>query len=157
MSAAQRTGKQLAAGDPPPALQCDGMERERLDAETPAALLLGRRVLEVDPVRRTVRVGFTARPEFLNRHGTVQGGLLAAMLDSTTALAVLAMLDDASTAVTTELDVSFVRAANAGPLTGEGRVVDASSREARSEAELLDGSGRVVARAQAVLRIRARR
>jgi len=133
------------------------MNRERLEQLTPAALLLDRRVLEADPVRRTVRLGFTARPEFLNRHGTVQGGLLAAMLDSTTAIAVLATLADTSTALTTELHVSFVRPASAGTLTGIGRVVEATEREARSEADLLDGTGRLVARAEAVLRIMPRR
>ncbi len=133
------------------------MDPRRLDAPTPAATLLGRTVLSVDAAGGTVRVGFTARPEFLNRHGTVQGGFLAAMLDSTTAIAVLASLPDGESVLTTELRVSYERPAKQGALTGVGRVVAREGREARSEGELLDGDGRVVARAAASLRIVAPR
>ncbi len=133
------------------------MAPRRLDAPTPAATLLGRTVLAADAAIGAVRIGFTARPEFLNRHGTVQGGFLAAMLDSTTALAVLAVLPDTSTVVTTELRVSYVRPAGPGRLVGSGRVVSRDEREARSEGELLDEGGQVVARAVASLRIVPRR
>ncbi len=133
------------------------MDPHPLDAPTPAATLLGRTVLSVDAAVGAVRVGFTARPEFLNRHGTVQGGFLAAMLDSTTAIAVLATLAEDETVLTTDLRVSYERPANQGALTGVGRMVARDGREARSEGELLDGDGRVVARAAASLRIVAPR
>ncbi len=129
----------------------------RLQAPTPAATLLGRVVLDVDATTRTVRLGFTGRPEFLNRHGTVQGGFLAAMLDSTTAVAVLATLAEAETVVTTELSVSYLRPAAPGALTGVGRVLERGDRDARSEGEILDASGRVLARGTASLRIVPRR
>lgn len=129
----------------------------RLDAPTPAATLLGRTVLAVDAPERSVRVGFTARPEFLNRHGTVQGGFLAAMLDSTTALAVLSTLPEASTVLTTELRVCYVRPAPEGALTGVGRVLANDGHQARAEGDLLDAGGQVVARAVAWLRVVPRR
>ncbi len=129
----------------------------RLQAPTPAATLLGRTVVEADAAVGTVRVAFTARPEFLNRHGTVQGGFLAAMLDSTTALAALAALPETSTVLTTELRVTYERPAAAGPLLGIGRVVAREGRDARSEGALEDADGQVVARAVASLRIVPRR
>ncbi len=120
---------------------------------TPAAALLGRRVLEIDPVTGRVRVGFTARPEFLNRHGTVQGGFLAAMLDSATAIAALVTLPEGNTVVTTELVVRYVRPATAGDVTAVGRLLEHSGRDARAEGERVDASGQVVARAAATLRV----
>lgn len=129
------------------------MSAFRPEDMTPAAALLGRRVLEVDPVTGRVRVGFTARPEFLNRHGTVQGGFLAAMLDSATAIAALVTLPEGSTVVTTELLVRYVRPAAAGDVTAVGRLLERSGRDARAEGELVDASGQVVARADATLRV----
>ena len=40
----------------------------------PAAALLGFELLAIDPEQGTIRVRFTARPEFTNPIGAVQGG-----------------------------------------------------------------------------------
>jgi acyl-coenzyme A thioesterase PaaI-like protein len=48
----------------------------------PAAQLLGFRLIEIDPEEGTIEVAFTATEQFLNPAGTVQGGFLAAMLDT---------------------------------------------------------------------------
>jgi uncharacterized protein (TIGR00369 family) len=92
-------------------------------ADPPAATLLGRRLLEFDPERRTASLAFHARPEFANRHGTVQGGLLSAMLDSATGVALLACLSPDLTAVTQHLTTTFVKLAPVGPLQATVRVV----------------------------------
>ena len=84
---------------------------EILQYEPPAARLLGREVLEIDEVNGGAVLRYTAQPEFLNRHGTVQGGMLAAMLDSATALALYAVLPPELTGVTTNLNVSYLKPA----------------------------------------------
>jgi acyl-coenzyme A thioesterase PaaI-like protein len=48
-----------------------------------AAVLLGWRLVSVDPEAETIEVAFTATERFLNPAGDVQGGFLAAMLDDT--------------------------------------------------------------------------
>jgi acyl-coenzyme A thioesterase PaaI-like protein len=48
------------------------------------ARLLGWTLLSIDPERGEIRVRFEAKPDFLNPAGTVQGGILSAMLDDTT-------------------------------------------------------------------------
>jgi acyl-coenzyme A thioesterase PaaI-like protein len=68
---------------------------------TPAAQLLGREVLSVDAETGVVNLRFVAKPEFANRHGSVQGGFLAAMLDSATGMALMLSLPPDMTAVTT--------------------------------------------------------
>src|ERR1700760_4322666 len=104
----------------------------------PAAALLGREAISVDASSGEVRLRFRADPQFANRHGTVQGGMLAAMLDSATGNAVMASLPPDRTAVTT-------------------RLVSQGERSAVAEAELVDASGETVARARAQLRVRLRR
>jgi len=87
----------------------------------PAAHLLGREIVSVDPLAGEVKLRFTAREEFANRHGTVQGGMLAAMLDSATGNAVMAKLPSHLTAVTTRLDTRFLKPAALGAIDSSPR------------------------------------
>ena len=125
----------------------------RLDTVSPAASLLGRSVLKITSESGVVELEYDAKPEFSNRHGTVAGGFLAAMLDSATSAPVLLLLDDGQTVVTTDLQVSFERPARVGRLSAVSRVLVRDAVEVRSESELRDPEGRVVARATATFRI----
>jgi len=69
----------------------------------PAADMLGRRLLRFDSESGMASLEFLAKPEFANRHGSVQGGLLAATLDSATGAALMASLPPDLTAVTLQL------------------------------------------------------
>ena len=122
----------------------------------PAAHLLGREIVSVDPLSGEVKLRFTAKAEFANRHGTVQGGMLAAMLDSATGNAVMARLPSHLTAVTTRLDTQFLKPAALGEIVATARVVHRDDRSAEVIAELADSAGQIVATARAELRIRAR-
>jgi acyl-coenzyme A thioesterase PaaI-like protein len=51
---------------------------DHLNETSPAAVLLGREIVSVDTESREVRLRFLADRQFSNRHGTVQGGMLAA-------------------------------------------------------------------------------
>lgn len=119
----------------------------------PAAALLGRTVLSADRERGVVELGFTATKQFRNRMGNVQGGMLAAMLDSTLGCAAVATLAPPASVMTLSMAISFLRAAAPGALRGHGRV----SRRGRSiifaEAELRDAAGELVATASGTLRI----
>jgi uncharacterized protein (TIGR00369 family) len=129
---------------------------EHLKEIPPAAVLLGREIISVDARSGEVQLRFLADRQFANRHGTIQGGMLAAMLDSATGNAVMASLPHDRTAVTTRLDTTFVKPAALGPLTATARLVKQDERSALAEAELVDSSGQVVARARAELRVRQR-
>jgi uncharacterized protein (TIGR00369 family) len=96
---------------------------DHLKEVSPAAVLLGREIVSVDTESGEVRLRFLADRQFANRHGTVQGGMLAAMLDSATGNAVIANLPSDRTAVTTRLDTTFVKPAALGPLTATARLV----------------------------------
>ena len=132
-------------------------KEEVLAVETPCAQLLGRDIVAVNTEEGGATVRYTARPEFLNRHGTVQGGLLSAMLDSATALGLYGVLPPELTAVTTNLDVTFLRPARPGTFTAQSRVLSRDPRYAQVSGELRDPDGVVVATATAKLRILARK
>jgi uncharacterized protein (TIGR00369 family) len=122
-------------------------------SETPASRLLGREVLAFDAEAGEARVRFLARPEFANRHGTVQGGLLGAMLDSACSMAVIAGLPAATTAVTTRLETTFVRPAPVGPMFAVARIAARDDRHVQVMAEIADETGLVLATGSADLRI----
>ncbi len=123
----------------------------------PAAALLGRRLASLNVETGQASLAFLARPEFANRHGSVQGGILSAMLDSATGSTLLACLPAEQTAVTLQLNTTFLKPAPIGPLSATARIVARDHRNAEVEAELSTPSGEVVARATAHLRILRRR
>ena len=103
----------------------------------PAAQLLGREIISIDPQSGEVKLRFMARGEFANRHGTVQGG-------------------SHLTAVTTRLDTQFLKPAGLGEMVATASVMRRDDRSAEVIAELADSGGQIVATARAELRIRAR-
>jgi uncharacterized protein (TIGR00369 family) len=126
---------------------------EILRFEPPSSKLLGREVIEIDTSKGASVVRYTAQPEFLNRHGTVQGGLLGAMLDSATSLALYAALPPEQTALTTNLDLAFLKPAKPGTFTAICKVVRRDARSGEVSGELRDADGVLVTKAVAKLKI----
>jgi uncharacterized protein (TIGR00369 family) len=123
------------------------------DPHPPASILLGREVISIDPENGLVQLTYIAKPEFANRHGTVQGGMIAAMLDSASGFALMAQLPPELTAVTTRLDTSFLRPAPLGKLNATARMVSRDERTAEVAAEIQDINGKVIAKAMSNWRI----
>ena len=117
----------------------------------PGAQLLGREWLGFDGEITSIR--FEAKPLFTNRHGTIQGGFLAAMLDSATGLGALAALPATQTGVTKTLATRFLKPARVGPITARSKVVSQTARDMIVEADLIDAENVTVATATAELRI----
>lgn len=119
----------------------------------PCAELLSLDILEAEHKDGRVKIAFTARPEFCNAAGNVQGGILAAMLDDCMGPAVLIATDATVFPSTINLNVQFLAPAKPGKLLGKGRVVQLGKTIGFVESELEDPSGQVVARATASVRI----
>jgi uncharacterized protein (TIGR00369 family) len=119
----------------------------------PCAELLGWRLVDARPADGWVRIGFEARPEFLNPAGYIQGGLLAAMLDDTMGPAVFIHTEGALYTATIDFNVSFMAPAKPGPLFGEGQVVRLGKSIGFVEAWLLDPAGGLIARATSSVRL----
>jgi uncharacterized protein (TIGR00369 family) len=119
----------------------------------PIALHLGWRFLDYDSVRSILKVRMESKPEFLNPMGKVHGGMLAAMLDELMAPTLAATLGPDEFGPTIEMKVSFISAANAGPIFGIGQVVARKSTIAFVEGRLEDESGCLIARASATFKV----
>ena len=119
----------------------------------PGSQLLGREWLGFDDAGELALVRFHAGPAFTNRHGTIQGGFLAAMLDSATGLCAISALPSNLTVVTKRL----LKAAGVGSITAKARIVARTDREMTVEADLVDAQGVTVAKATAELRVLERK
>jgi uncharacterized protein (TIGR00369 family) len=119
----------------------------------PVARLLGWRLVSIDPERGAIRVAFEAGEAFLNPVGTIQGGILAAMLDDTMGPAAAAFLGGTGFGQTLELKTSFLRPGRPGPLYGEGRVVHRGRDILFLEGRLLDAAETLIATATATARV----
>jgi len=117
----------------------------------PAAVLLGWKALDLQPGR--ARVQYTARPDFCNPHGAIQGGFLAAMLDDAMGPALFTTLPADQCAPTIEMKVNFVRPARPGPIIAEGTLVHKTSSIAFLEGKLTTIDGDLIATATATARI----
>ena len=117
----------------------------------PAAALLGWKALELEPGH--VRVRYTARPEFGNPQGAIQGGFLAAMLDDAMGPALVTLLAADQFAPTIEIKVNFIRPARPGPIVAEGRVVHRTRSFAFLEGTLSTEDGDLIATGTATARI----
>ena len=125
----------------------------RGEAERPAVLtLLGSRIEAVDAAAGTLNATYQAPAGFLNPAGTVQGGMLGAMLDDLTASLVDATLAAGQGVATLSLNVSFLRPAQVGDLQGQARMLRRGRDVCHVMGTLLQ-EGREVASAVAVCKI----
>jgi uncharacterized protein (TIGR00369 family) len=126
---------------------------DTMSDDPPAAALLGRELLTIDAATGEVRLRYQARAEFANRHGTIQGGFLAAMLDSAAGLALVSLSPAGTTAVTVRLDVAFLKPGQVGVILAGARIIARDGRSASVRAELTDRDGVVLATAEVELRV----
>ena len=89
----------------------------------PVLTLLGSRISAVDAAAGSLSAIYEAQANFRNPAGTVQGGMLSAMLDDLTASLVDATLAAGQGVATLNLNVSFLRPAQVGSLQGEARML----------------------------------
>jgi uncharacterized protein (TIGR00369 family) len=115
----------------------------------PLAMVLGFRAVEAEQGR----VVFEATPDesAYNVLGAVHGGLVCALADTVTALAVRTTLEAGVSYTSIDLDVSYTRpvSSGSGSLRAVGTVVKPGRRVAFSRAEIFDGAGKLVATATA--------
>jgi uncharacterized protein (TIGR00369 family) len=117
---------------------------ELIGRPVPFADHLGIRLGSVDADRAVLELPL--RPELLNSHGGVHGGVVTALADVALAVAAIAREPGARGAYTVDLSVSFL-GPGAGTLTAEGRCLRVGRSLAFSEGEVRDDRGELVAKA----------
>ena len=118
--------------------------------------LLGFELTVVDQAGQRIEAAFRAGPELCNPIGTVQGGILTAMLDELMSFAAIASSGLSIVVPTLEIKTSYVRPAKPGRLTGWGHVVRMGRAVAFLEGALLDAEGQLVATASATAMVQPR-
>lgn len=120
---------------------------------SPTSELFSQKVLEFDQAKGWVRIGFEAKPAFLNPAGFVQGGFLSAMLDDTMGPALWFLLNGEAFPVTIDMNTSFLASTKPGPHVGEGQVLQLGKTIAFLQAELKDTQDRIIARSTSSVRV----
>ena len=116
----------------------------------PIALLLGAEPLACDPVAGRITIAFEARPDFCNLLGSVQGGMLAAMLDMVMSFSVLCTMGGPGHVVpTVSMNTQFLSPARPGRIVGEGAMIKKGRSVAFMEGRLRDRDGRLLTTATA--------
>lgn len=127
-----------------------------IDGEIPlpkVAQTLGAKIKKVDSERGTISIEYEGKPDFTNPMGNIQGGIMAAMLDDTMSLALMATLENSEFAPTLEMKINFIAPAEPGALSGKGRVVSKGNRVCVLEGELFQNQ-KLVARSTATAIVR---
>lgn len=113
----------------------------------PACDLLGFRLLGFDRETAVARCSFEAKPEFCNPRGAIQGGIVAAMLDTAMSIAGVGKSNLELAVPTLEMKTTYLRPALPGTLYCEGRVVRMGRNIAFFEGTLSDADGKQLATA----------
>ncbi len=79
--------------------------------------------------------------------GVVQGGVITQIADAAMGMSLATLQEDGLWNTTIELKINFLRPVVEGRLRAVGRVVEMKQTLLFSEADVLDGKGRLVARA----------
>lgn len=115
----------------------------------PCTETVGMRLTHVDQANMIARYEFTARQEFANPTGAIQGGFIAAMLDEAMSATAIIASNVTMNAPTLEMKVSFLRPLFVGKATAEARILKWGKSTCFIEAELFDPDGKLVAKASA--------
>ena len=118
----------------------------------PIGSLLGLRIEALDLQAGTLQVSYEGLETFRNPAGKVAGGMLSAMLDDLTALAVDATLAADQYPLTLSLNTTFLRPAEVGPITGHATLVR-RGQELCHVTGMLKQRGKDVAMAVAICKI----
>ncbi len=111
----------------------------------PVARLIGFRMTAAEPGRTTFELEVDERHG--NPMGTLHGGILCDLADAAMGTAYATLLEEGETFTTLELKINFLRPFWTGTLTAAGSVVQRGRTVGLAECDVLDGEGRLVARA----------
>ena len=123
-------------------------QRERIaDAlsTVPFAKLLGIKLDSVEPGLASLSLDI--RDEFKQNAGVVHGGVIAALIDSAMAFAIVPLLKSDETTTTVDLTISYLRPLRSGTAVATARVLRSGGRLIVLSADLIDNEGNLAATA----------
>lgn len=126
--------------------------RSLTEEQLPFAVVYGFSVEKLAPGSAVVRAPYSN--EFLRPGGTIAGPVMMGLADYAVYAAVLTKIGREELAVTTNLNINFLRRPQPGDLIGEARLIKLGKRLAVGEVELyVDGESDMVAHVTATYSI----
>jgi uncharacterized protein (TIGR00369 family) len=113
--------------------------------QVPFADLLRLKLDQVAPGKATMSVEI--RDELRQNNGVVHGGAIASLIDSTTAFAIIPLLEQSETVTTVDLTITYIRPLVNGTVTCSAKVLRAGGRVIALAAEVFDAAGNLAASA----------
>jgi len=123
-------------------------QRKRIEhalSTVPFAKLLGIKLDFVEPGDATLSLQI--RDDFKQNAGVVHGGVVASLIDSATAFAILPLLNADERTTTVDLTISYLRPLTAGSMVARAKVLRAGKRLIVVSAELFDDGRNLAATA----------
>ena len=123
-------------------------ERKRIEdalSTVPFAKLLGIKLDSVEPGDATLSLQI--RDDFKQNAGVVHGGVIASLIDSATAFAIIPLLNPDERTTTVDLTISYLRPLTAGSMVARAKVLRAGTRLIVVSAELFDDGRNLAATA----------
>jgi uncharacterized protein (TIGR00369 family) len=111
----------------------------------PFAKLLGIEVDSVEPGHAVLSMKL--RHEHMRNNAIAHGGVIATLIDSAMAIAIMALLEENERTVTVDLTIHYLRPVPEGSAKASARVVRAGRRVVTVSAELFDADGKLAATA----------
>ena len=109
----------------------------------PFARLLGIEVDSVEPGHAVLSMKL--RHEHMRNNAIAHGGVIATLIDSAMAIAIMAQLEENERTVTVDLTIHYLRPVPEGSAKASARVVRAGRRVVTVSAELFDAEGKLAA------------
>ncbi len=104
---------------------------------------MGMEVVEAKEGQSRLRMPVNA--EMMNLYGTVHGGAIGTILDSSCGIALGTLLKEGETMVTVDMRINYVLPVREGVLIGEGKAVHRGRHTGVAQAEIRDEDGNLVA------------
>ena len=123
-------------------------QRRRVEAAregVPFLKLLGIEIESVAPGTATLSVA--VREELMRNDRIVHGGVMASLIDSAFAFAIIPMLSDGERTVTVDMTIHYLRPLSSGVAKATARIVRAGRRVITVSAELFDEKEKLAATA----------
>ena len=115
--------------------------------------LLGYEFIALDREEKSIRVAFTGTEALLNPAGTIQGGILTAMLDDAMGSMMVALYDGEKVPSSVDIHTQYMRPALPGRFICEARLKYATNSTAFTEATLYNDKDEAVAHAVQTARL----
>ncbi|WP_291843354.1 PaaI family thioesterase [Maricaulis sp.] len=145
------------AGGPPPDPLGDIQIRERLSlrgSRTNVSTLLGFELVDFSVEARWIEAGFRPTAQLANLRGSVQGGIITAMLDEVMSLSVLVAERFTCGVPTLEIKTSYYHPLPIEPCRARGQAVRIGGRIAFMEGTVWTAAGEIAAKASATCQVR---